>query len=252
MTQQDTELTALVNAFDRPEQLETARNLLIAAGIDGERITTVARPDTAASRSATKWTRGEIAKDGTAAVTGAMMATYVGLPILGPFAPAATIAGGLIGWLIGAGLPRGKAEEYGERLLEGEQILVVRVSPDEVPAAERALRQAEARPASVDPATLTAVGGGSAVGAASATPSGPSAAAPPGSPLAPAAHHAGPGSTPQSGEPPDRAIRRPIGTDRMDGMRVTYGHTGRGRQTGYGFRGPNLDNRGEQTFHSEP
>ena len=116
MTQQDTELTALVNAFDRPEQLETARNLLIAAGIDGERITTVARPDTAASRAATKWTRGEIAKDGTAAVTGAMMATYVGLPILGPFVPAATIAGGLIGWLIGAGLPRGKAEEYGERL----------------------------------------------------------------------------------------------------------------------------------------
>jgi hypothetical protein len=260
MTQQDTEWTTLVNAFDRPEQLETARNLLIAQGIDGERIDAVARPDSPPGlrplKAAAKRARGEIAKDGTAAVTGAMMATYVGLPILGPFVPAATIAGGLIGWLIGAGLPRSEAEEYGERLLAGEHILVVRVSPHEVPAAERALKQAEARPTTVDLATLTVVGGRSNVGAPAITPTptGPSAAAPavvPGS-LQPATQLPGADSPPKPEERGERAIRTPIAGDMMGRTRVTYGHTGRGRQSSYGFRGPNLDNRGEETFSSDP
>lgn len=226
--QADSELTTLVAAFERPGQLETACNLLLGHGIEAARITTVARPDTTTGARAA---RRDPRPAATGAVTGAMLGTYFGAA-LGPFFPAGTVAGGLIGLLVGAGFSRSTAEDYGERLLSGDTILLVRARPEEVEVVERVLRQAEAQPAPADLLRTLPVEARSAeapdVGAAPKPPA------------------------PAPGDPGERELRAYAGNTLAAPYHVTYGHTGRGRQTSYGFRGPNFDHRGEVDLHSDP
>lgn len=145
------ELSTVVAAFAREQQVETARNLLAACGIDADRVTLVVRPSKGLTGVGPATER--FSRVGPAAATGAMLGSYLGVA-MGPFWPAGTVAGGLIGWLIGLGLPRAEAEDFGERLLDGQPVLVVRISPDRADDVRRALRQAEAQPAELDAAEL--------------------------------------------------------------------------------------------------
>lgn len=269
MSHADNEWTMLVGTFDRPVQIWTARNLLIAHGIDAERVTVVERPDQQSGPGGGRSPgRDPHYREGSAAAAGAMMGSYIGLTTLGPFAPVAIVAGGLIGMLVGLGLPRGEAEEYGEELLAGRRVLVIRLRSDEVEPARRILRQAEGRVeiadaqaadlerAAADPAAVRAVGAATqptAVG--SPSPPAP-VAAPAESPLPIAASAAREPGRAAPGQPAGEAPAPSPEIVRLPGMigpgHVTYGHTGRGRQTAYGFRGPNLDNRGEREIHSDP
>jgi hypothetical protein len=150
MTEREREWQTLVGVFDRPEQLDTARNLLIGQGIEPDQIATLARPVSAAADDAaveTERAREEPAKATTTAAAGAAVGTTWGLVTLGPLFPAATAAGGLVGWLMGLGIPASAAEEYHRDWESGQQILLVRVRPSQAAAAERVLRQAEAKPA---------------------------------------------------------------------------------------------------------
>lgn len=134
--------------FDERDQAQSAIRRLIAVGIDRDAIGVVMRDTTEAGEVAAETGANDLTAEGAAAgaVSGAGVGALIGLalagstlliPGLGPIVVAGQLAaaltgagigaasGGLIGALVGVGIPEDEARDYSERLGRGHTLVTV-------------------------------------------------------------------------------------------------------------------------------
>jgi hypothetical protein len=143
---------------------EDARNVVVrlsAAGIPGERIGLVGRQEAGDENAAAGAGIGGAAGAATGFVLGM---GALALPGVGPLvaagwflsvAAAGALAGGLIGTLVDAGVPRAEAEQHADALERGSAIVTVQAEPEEVariePILDTGMPLASAEPAAIAP-----------------------------------------------------------------------------------------------------
>jgi outer membrane lipoprotein SlyB len=142
--------------FDTPKHLEEAYHLLLAAGIKDDDISLLMTEDT--HDRDFKMLEKNKAKEGVAAggilggtlggILGGVASlgsviTGIGLVIVGPMIALAA-AGGLLGGLIGHGMPKDEAERLQKEIHDGKTMMAVHVhDPHEIKRAKAIFRAAD-------------------------------------------------------------------------------------------------------------